>query len=177
MADLANTMQDDEDNNMLIFSEEDNIDDMYLTFGVGGEEYGVGIAHVTELVGMQRIMDVPDVPPFIKGVINLRGKVIPIMDVRLRFHLPERAYDERTVIIVLDVDNVPVGMVVERVDDVVEIPAGQIDQPPQTPQETGAATVVKGLGKLGDRVIVLLDVRRLVSDSSALPAKSGGEVP
>lgn len=169
MADMANPMQDDEDNNMLIFSEEDNIDDMYLTFGVGGEEYGVGIAHVTELVGMQRIMDVPDVPPFIKGVINLRGKVIPIMDVRLRFHLPERAYDERTVIIVLDVDNVPVGMVVERVDDVVEIPAGQIDQPPQShqsPQEPAAATVVKGLGKLGERVIVLLDVRRLVSDSA-----------
>lgn len=86
----------------LIFNDENNIDDMYLTFGVSGEEYGLGIAFVTEIVGMQKVMPVPDVPAFIKGVINLRGKVIPVMDVRRRFDMDEKPYTERTVIIVLD---------------------------------------------------------------------------
>lgn len=174
MADLDHRDFDDEDNSMLIFNEENNIDDMYLTFGVGGEEYGVAIAYVTELVGMQRIMDVPDVPPFIKGVINLRGKVIPVMDVRLRFNLPERPYDERTVIIVLEVDNVPMGLVVEKVNDVLEIAPDHIDAPHAAAQR-GNAGVVKGLGKQGERVIVLLDVQRLVSDQSAEAAAPGGE--
>src|SRR5579875_2468865 len=76
----------------LTFADENNIDDMYLTFGVGGEVYGVGIAHVTEIVGMQRVMPVPDVPRYIKGVINLRGKVIAVMDVRSRFGMAEVPY-------------------------------------------------------------------------------------
>jgi len=72
----------------LAFNEENNIADMYLTFAVAGEEYAVGIGFVTEIVGMQKVMEVPDVPHFIRGVINLRGKVIPVMDVRRRFGLP-----------------------------------------------------------------------------------------
>jgi len=150
----------------LTFSEENNIDDMYLTFTVAGEEYGVGIGFVTEIVGMQRVMEVPDVPAFIKGVINLRGKVIPVMDVRLRFGMDWKDYTERTVIIVLDVDDIPVGLAVDAVSDVREIPEANIDQPPQYGGNRDGRGVIRGLGKQGDQVAIIIDIRRLISDQS-----------
>ena len=114
----------------LTFNEENNIDDMYLTFAVAGEEYAVGIGFVTEIVGMQKVMEVPDVPHFIRGVINLRGKVIPVMDVRRRFGMPETTYTERTVIIVLDITPCRSdwwSTLSARSGN----PGGQIDQPPK----------------------------------------------
>jgi purine-binding chemotaxis protein CheW len=150
----------------LTFNEENNIDDMYLTFAVGGEEYGVGIGFVTEIVGMQRVMEVPDVPAFIRGVINLRGKVIPVMDVRLRFGMPEKEYTERTVIIVLDVDNVPIGLAVDAVSDVREIPEANIDHPPQYGSSRDGKGVVRGLGKQGEHVAIIIDIRRLISEQA-----------
>ena len=144
--------------------EDDNIDDMYLTFKVGEEDYGVVISVVTEIVGMQRIMGIPDVPAYIKGVINLRGKVIPLMDVRLRFNMPEREYDERTVVIVLDVGDAPMGLIVDRVSEVLEIPASQIDRTNNGPAG-GGRSVVSGLGRIDERVAILLDENLLVSDS------------
>jgi len=86
---------------------------MSLTFDVQDEECAVNIAYVTEIVGLQRISEVPDVPPFIKGVINLRGKVIPVMDMRLRFGPPWRGYGDRTTVIVLELEDVPTGLVVD----------------------------------------------------------------
>ncbi|MEY4982817.1 MAG: hypothetical protein RIR62_1083 [Pseudomonadota bacterium] len=150
----------------------DNIDEMYLTFALADEEYGVGIAAVTEIVGMQRIMSVPDVPLYIKGVINLRGKVIPLMDVRLRFGMPERAYDERTVVIVMDVGDAPIGLIVDGVSEVLEIPPAQVDR--HTQFGRGAAKpVIAGIGRVGERVAILLDTSVLVSDSDvALPAEA-----
>lgn len=152
----------------IIFNEENNIEDMYLTFGVAQEEYGVGIAFVTEIVGMQKIMPVPDVPAYIKGVINLRGKVIPVMDMRTRFNMPEAQYNERTVIIVLDVDAVPIGLVVDDVRDVLEIAPANIDPPPQFGAVRDNKRLIRGLGKSGDLVAVILDIRGLVTDESAL---------
>ena len=148
----------------LSFNEENNIADMYLTFAVDGEDYGVGIGFVTEIVGMQKVMEVPDVPHFIRGVINLRGKVIPVMDVRRRFGLAETTYTERTVIIVLDINNAPIGLVVDAVSEVLEIPEAQIDEPPKFGANRDGTGVIKGLGKQGDRVAILLDVERLVSE-------------
>lgn len=161
------------ENTALVFNEENNIEDMYLTFGVSCEEYGVSIAYVTEIVGMQRVMQVPDVPRFIKGVINLRGKVIPVMDVRCRFDMEEKPYTERTVIIVLDVDNVPIGLVVDNVSEVLEIPPSAIDPAPQFGASRGENGVIRGLGKSGDRVAVILDIRRLVADD-AIETRSNG---
>lgn len=161
-------------NTDLVFNDENNIDDMYLTFGVGGEYYGIGIIYVTEIVGMQKIMQVPDVPNFIRGVINLRGKVIPVMDVRCRFNMEEKPYTERTVIIVLDVDNVPIGLVVDNVSEVLEIPESNIDQAPQFGNNRGGQGIIRGLGKSGDRVAVILDTRRMVSDE-AIEARTKAE--
>lgn len=148
----------------LSFDEESNIADMYLTFAVSGEEYGLGISFVTEIVGMQKVMEVPDVPHFIRGVINLRGKVIPVMDVRRRFGQPEATNNDRTVIIVLDIKNVPIGLVVDAVSEVLEIPEAQIDQPPKFGGNRDGRGLIRGLGKQGERVAILLDVDRLVSE-------------
>lgn len=151
----------------------DMIADMYLTFDLGTEEYGVNIAGVTEIVGMQRIMPIPDMPRYLRGVINLRGKVIPLMDVRLRFGMPERAYDERTVIIVMEVEDAPVGLVVDGVREVRDIPADQIDQRGQMGRH-GARSVIAGIGRVDDRVAVLLDPTVLVSDFDLASTRDAG---
>lgn len=149
---------------VLAFNDDDNLEDMYLTFGVDVEEYGVGIVYVTEIVGMQKIMEVPDVPHFIRGVINLRGKVIPVMDVRARFGMKEEAYNERTVIVVLEVEGIPIGLIVDRVSDVLEISESEIDAPPKYGKNKDGEGVIKGLGKKGDKVAILLEVHTLTSD-------------
>ncbi|MDZ7908481.1 MAG: chemotaxis protein CheW [Gemmobacter sp.] len=152
------------------FAETDNVDDMYLTFAIGGEEYGVGIGGVSEIVGMQRIMPIPDMPAYIRGVINLRGKVIPLMDVRLRFGMPERAHDDRTVIIVMEVDDAPIGLIVDAVREVLEIAPAQVDRPNQLGRGSGAS-VIAGIGRLDERVAVLLDTATLVSDADLAAAQ------
>lgn len=143
--------------------EADTLANMYLTFDIGAEEYGVAISDVIEIVGMQRIMPIPDLPHYLKGVINLRGKVIPLMDIRLRFNMAERAYDDRTVIIVMEVDAAPIGLIVDGVREVREIPATQIDQHGQLGR-SGTKQVIAGLGRLDDSVVVLLNPSVLVSD-------------
>jgi purine-binding chemotaxis protein CheW len=155
-------------------AESDTIADMYLTFDLAQEEYGVSIAGVTEIVGMQRIMPIPDMPRYLRGVINLRGKVIPLMDVRLRFDMPERDYDERTVIIVMDVDDAPVGLIVDGVREVREIPAAQIDRRGQIGRN-GGRSVIAGIGQVGEQVAVLLDPSVLVSDSDIAVARETGD--
>ncbi|OHC53997.1 MAG: chemotaxis protein CheW [Rhodobacterales bacterium RIFCSPHIGHO2_02_FULL_62_130] len=148
----------------LPFTDTDNVDDMYLTFALDSEEYGVGIGQVTEIVGMQRIMAIPDMPAYIKGVINLRGKVIPLMDVRLRFDMPQREYDDRTVIIVMEVADAPIGLIVDGVREVLEIPPAQVDRPSQFGKSTGR-NVIAGIGRIAERVAILLDASVLVSET------------
>ena len=104
----------------------DNIDHTFLTFQVDAEEYAVPVAAVTEIVRLQKSYVVPDVPPYIRGVINLRGKVIPLLDVRCRFGLPDAAYTDRTVVVVIEVGDTTTGLVVDAVSDVTEIPPEQI---------------------------------------------------
>jgi purine-binding chemotaxis protein CheW len=149
------------DSDLFAISEVDDIENMYLTFEVEDEEYAVNIAYVTEIVGMQKISEVPDVPEFVKGVVNLRGKVIPLMDVRLRFGLAWRGYTDRTTIIVLEMGDVPTGLVVDRVTDVLSMSPESI-APPRWQRGDGDP-VVKGLGKRDDGVSIILDVPRLLS--------------
>ena len=99
-------LEDDDEN-------EDTQEGKYLTFQLNEEEYGIEIGYVTEIIGLQNINVVPDMPHYIRGVINLRGKVIPVMDVRLRFGAPERQYDERTCIIVINVKEQSIGLIVD----------------------------------------------------------------
>ena len=151
-----------EDLLMIDDDEEDNIEEMFLTFEVGDEEYGVGIINGTEIVRLQKIIEVPDVPHYVRGVINLRGKVIPVIDVRKRFVLPETDYTNRTTIIVLEVEDVLTGLIVDRVNEVIEIPEESIDAPPR--KHKGDEGVIQGMGKHGDRVCIILDIHHLLSD-------------
>jgi purine-binding chemotaxis protein CheW len=160
------------DTDLLAINEADDIENIYLTFDVQDEEYAVNIAYVTEIAGLQRISEVPDVPPFIKGVINLRGKVIPVIDMRLRLGLPWREYDGRTPIIVLELDDdlstasgqALTGLVVDQVTDVLSISPESIVPPPywRGADEKGGI-IIKGLGKRDDGVSIILDVPRLLS--------------
>src|SRR3990172_5823963 len=99
--------------------DEDTQEGKYLTFTMGKEEYGIEIHNVTEIIGIQSITDLPDTPDFVKGVINLRGKVIPVLDVRLRFKMEEKAYNDRTCIIVVNIRNMSVGLIVDTVSEVL----------------------------------------------------------
>lgn len=141
--------------------DEDTIADMYLTFRLGGEDYGIGIIHVTEIVGMQNITEVPDMPNFVKGVVNLRGQVIPVIDVRLRFGMPERDYDERTCIIVVNIRDVQLGMVVDTVNEVLTIAEDLISAPPRI-AAANSSRYIKGMGKIGEEVKILLDGDKLL---------------
>lgn len=143
--------------------DEDTLKDRFLTFRLGEEQYGIEIRHVTEIVGIQRITEVPDMPASIKGVINLRGQVIPVMDVRLRFRLPPREYDERTCIVVVALAEISVGLIVDQVEEVREIPAGNVS-PPMHVGQTAAGRCVQGLGRVGEEVKILLDVSKLVCE-------------
>ncbi|MCX7682132.1 MAG: chemotaxis protein CheW [Anaerolineae bacterium] len=148
------------ENNLFAIGESEDIENLYLTFTLEDEEYGINIANVVEIVNVQRISEIPDVPPYIRGVINLRGRVIPIMDVRMRFGLPARPYTERTPVIVVELDGVPTGLVVDQVTDVVSISQENI-VPPRRWNE-GGASVVKGLGKHNDGVSIILDLTQLL---------------
>ena len=133
----------------------------FLTFVIGDEIYGLDIRHVREIIGMQKITTVPEVPAFVKGVINLRGKVIPVMDVRARFHLSERAYDDRTCIIVIHVQEWTVGLVVDTVSEVLDIPTESIEPAPKI-GGAGTPRYLDGLGKVGDQVRLLLNAEQLL---------------
>jgi purine-binding chemotaxis protein CheW len=138
---------------------EDTLRGKFLVFKVGNEDYGIEIRHVTEIVGIQKINEVPDLPSSMKGVINLRGKVVPVMDIRQRFGMPAREYDERTCIVVVQVDDQISGLIIDQVREVTEIPDEQIEPPPVRSTQPGH--YVKGMGKVADEVKILLDVHRL----------------
>jgi len=150
--------------------QEDTQEGKFLTFSLGEEEYGIEIRHVTEIIGIQNITDLPDMPDFVKGVINLRGKVIPVIDVRLRFGMAERAYDERTCIVVVNIAGTAVGLIVDSVSEVINIPAGDIELPPRV-KKGESSRFIKGLGKVGEKVKILLAVERLIYVENLEPIK------
>ncbi len=133
----------------------------YLFFNIGEELYGINIVNVIEIIEMQRFTEVPDMPDYVKGVINLRGKVIPVMDLRLRFNMPEREYDDRTCIIVSAIDTASLGLIVDTVAEVHDIAPENIEP---APRFAGSERdhYVEGLGKVGDRVSVLIDARKIL---------------
>jgi purine-binding chemotaxis protein CheW len=143
-------------------AQEDTQKDKFLTFILGNETYGLDIRYVTEIIGIQPITEVPELPDYVRGIINLRGKIIPVIDVRLRFKKPFRDYNDRTCVIVVDIDETSIGMIVDSVAEVLSIPEGDIVPPPSS--STGFSNrYIKGLGKVGDDVKLLLDCAKLLS--------------
>lgn len=139
---------------------EDTQSGKFLTFLIDGESYGLDIRHVTEIIGMHAITRVPDVPSYVRGIINLRGKVIPVMDVRARFGMADRAYDARTCIVVIHLQETEIGLVVDTVSEVIDIPDSDIEPPPSIGPRSGG--FMRGVGKVGDHVKLLLDAQKLL---------------
>lgn len=142
--------------------EEDTQKGRYLTFSLGQEIYGIEISYVTEIIGIQAIIKIPELPEYVKGIINLRGKIIPVIDVRLRFRKEPRDYNDRTCIIVIEIKNISVGLIVDSVAEVLRIPDSEIVDPPQL--NKGCNRYIKSIGKVGNEVKLILDCEKLMSE-------------
>jgi len=142
---------------------EDSQKGKFLTFSVGKEAYGIEIKFVTEIIGIQDITEVPELPDYVKGIINLRGKIIPVIDVRLRFKKDLKEYNDRTCIVVIDIKEISIGLIVDNVAEVINIDDENIVPPPDI--KTGFHNrYVRGIGKVGNQVKLLLDCDKLLSD-------------
>ncbi|EHJ00685.1 CheW protein [Clostridium sp. DL-VIII] len=143
--------------------EEDTQKSRYLTFSIGKETYGVEIKYVIEIIGIQTITEIPELPEYIKGIINLRGKIIPVMDVRLRFKKEPIEYNDRTCVIIVDINNTSIGLIVDKVAEVIIIPDQDIVEPPQM-NKGMKNRYIKNMGKVGDDVKLLLDCEKLLTE-------------
>ena len=143
----------------------------YLTFVLAGEIYGLGILQVREIIGMTDITAVPRTPEFVKGVINLRGRVVPVVDTRLKFGMPEDEPTDRTCIIVVDVGEADVGLIVDEVSEVMNIPADQIEDAPSFGADVDTRFIL-GMTKADDKVTILLDLTKVLAGSE-LAAMAG----
>jgi len=140
--------------------EEDTQKGKYLTFTVGSEVYGLEIQYITEIIGIQKITQMPELPEYMKGIINLRGKIIPVMDMRLRFKKEPREYNDRTCVIVVEITGLSVGLIIDSVSEVISIPDQNIVKPPQINNEIGNR-YIKGIGKVENEVKLLIDCEKL----------------
>jgi purine-binding chemotaxis protein CheW len=145
------------------FLEEDSQKDKYITFKISSEEYAIGIAFVNEIIGIQDVTHLPDMPEFIKGVINLRGNVIPIVDLRKRFKMIEIEYSTRACIIVVYFNEIKIGLVVDEVSEVLNIPSENVES---TPKSAKILTnrFIKGIGKVNDLVKIILDIEKILTE-------------
>jgi purine-binding chemotaxis protein CheW len=133
-----------------------------VTFKLGEEEYGIDIQKVQELRGYDAVTRIANAPEYIKGVVNLRGIIVPIIDMRIKFKLGDPTYDQFTVVIVLNIGGRVVGMVVDSVSDVITLSAEQIKPAPEMGSVLDADYLI-GLGTLDDRMLILVDIDRLMS--------------
>lgn len=137
----------------------------YLTFTLDGEEYGIGILKVREIIGMMPITSVPQTPDYVKGVINLRGKVIPVVDLRLKFGMVPMDYTERTCIIVVEIEGegkkIPMGIVVDAVSEVLNIKGADIEDTPNFGTRL-RTDYIMGMAKMGGGVKILLDIDKVL---------------
>jgi len=137
------------------------IKDQYLTFTIGEEDFGVEVAYVKEIIKMRAITKVPEMPGFIEGIINLRGDLIGVLDVRKRFGMPTKEYDVETCIIVIVYNAYTLGLIVDAVQETTNIPASRIAPPPSA-KLSFSNQFVRNIGKVGDDVKLLLDIERFL---------------
>lgn len=146
-----------------------------IVFALGSEEYGVEVEKVKTIERMLPITRVPKTPPFIKGVVNLRGVVTPVMDLRGRFGLPETEYTDQTRIVIVSVKDMEVGMIVDAANDVMDVDSDQIEDPPEV---VGGikAKYLRGVAKLGDdRLLVMLNLEEVLNKQEIIQLEEFGE--
>ena len=152
------------------------ITEKYLTFQLAEEEYGLEILKVHEIIGLMNITHVPKMPDFVKGVINLRGKIIPVVDIRLKFGMDFNNYNERTCIIVVQIyaerGMIVMGIIVDKVLEVLDISPDQIEDTPVFGTNVNTEFIL-GVGKVGQRVVMLLDIDKVLSADELMTVSSG----
>ncbi len=150
----------------MAFEEENAIEDakQYMTFKSGSEYYGIELKYVNEIMGIQPITAIPEVEDYIRGLINLRGKIVPVIDVRIRFKQEPFEYNDRTCIIIVNVKNTVIGLIVETIADVVTIKDKDIEAPPSLTTTKDKDKYVYGFGKVNDEVKLLLNPEKLIRD-------------
>jgi purine-binding chemotaxis protein CheW len=134
----------------------------FLTFILGSEVYGIEILKVREIIKLMDITTVPRTPDYLKGVINLRGKVIPIVNLRSKFSMPEEEHTKETCVIVAEVNNTSIGIIVDSVSEVLDIKSGEIEETPSLGQGIDTDFIM-GLGKTKERIVILLDIALVLS--------------
>lgn len=143
-------------------SDEYTMKGKFLTFYIEEETFGIEIIHVMEIIGVQPITKMPKMPHYIKGIVNLRGRIIPLLDVGLRFNKPQIIYNDRTCIIVIDLEGILFGLIVDKVSDVLSISKEDIIKNPEF-QSNGRQGYIKSIGKIGEQVILLIDCKKLIN--------------
>ncbi len=149
-----------------------------VTFTVGAEEYGLDISSITEVIRPLPVTALPHMPRFVEGVINLRGNLIPIVDLRKRFGLPDRASALRTLrmLIIRGAAKGPIGLVVDGVREVLLVPASAVSPAPEAAM-SGGADFIAGVARITDRLVVLLDVGKILSREERASLSEAGDVP
>lgn len=142
---------------------DDTMHGQFLIFSVGEEKFGIDIRYVKEIISIQPISTLPEVPCYIKGIINLRGKIIPVIDMRLKFRKDEAEYTDRTCIVVIDTQQVLVGLIVDRVAEVLKLEDENIVPPPEFKSDTHSR-YISGIGKEDNNVYLLLDCQQLFAN-------------
>lgn len=143
--------------------DEDTMRNKFLVFNLDGQEYAIAIEFVVDIINVQPVTRVPNCPDFVCGITNLRGKVIPIIDVRLRFGKPQQEYDDRTCIIVVELGDISVGMIVDSVTEVLTLEDDSISPPPSF-TDSAEARFVEGIGKTENGIKLILDCRTVLDD-------------
>lgn len=163
-------MEEIMDEVLVVPTDEEELEDIrqgkYMTFQVGTDVFGIELKYVNEIIQMQPVTPIPEVEHFIKGLINLRGKIIPVIDVADRFGKESFEYNDRTCVIVIAVKNIEVGLIIENIAEVVSIEEEDILPPPTVGHGSIQNKFVRGIGKIGENVKLLLDPVKLLSDDA-----------
>lgn len=152
----------------MVSGEQDAMRGRYLTFLLGDETYGIEINQVMEIIGMQPITEMPEMPEYVKGIINLRGSIIPAMDVRIRFQKPEVDYTDRTCMIVIHFGGRSMGMIVDCVSEVLTIPDEDLAEKPEIGSK-GSRGYIRNIGKVSDHIVLLIDCEKLFGEQTGEP--------
>jgi len=152
--------------NLLVIDEflgedEDTLKDKYLTFKIANEDYAIEIKYVIEIIRIQKITRIPNIKDYIKGIINLRGIIIPVVEIRKRFNLLEIEYDDRTCIIVVMINNNSIGLIVDDVAEVIDITESNLTLPPST-NKGNQSRFIQAIGNAGEKVKIILDIHKLL---------------
>lgn len=139
----------------------------YFIFSIGSEQYGIEILNVIEIIGIQQITQIPGIPSYVKGIVNIRGKIVPVIDVRLRFQMEPLLYNDRTCIVVIEVDHILLGLIVDSISEVLFIPPENIMVPiKKNNQDKAKHRYVHSIARLGQEVKLLIDCKKLILDET-----------